>query len=195
MRGLQSARPSPERLRPQQAPGTTGARRGSLALRFGLGIIWSLNLIYIVDPASQYFSTFSKTAASFGSSTLGGPALASLVARSPVPFEILIAGVTAYLAAAFLLVITTRSACIVGAGLNFVLLLTQFGGIATIPGSTDVGPQPLYLVMYVATFLGSASSGRSPVVWWKEHVTPRPILGSSHGPTVGHSSDTPPHPV
>ena|ERR1700686_4778406 len=138
MRGGTATPHTGDVLRPAREPSSFAPRRGNLSLRVGLGIVWSLNLMYIVDPANQFFSTFDNTAASFGSSTLGGPALASLVARFPVPFEILIAGVTAYLAAAFLLGITTRWACIVGAGFNLVLLLTQFGGISTIPGSTDV---------------------------------------------------------
>jgi hypothetical protein len=160
---------------------------GITVLRVGLGIIWSLNLLYILDPANQFFPTFTRTASSFGSSTLGGPSLPSFVARFPLPFELLIAGSTAYLAVALTAGITTRLACLVGAVFNVVLLLTQFATITTFPGSTDVGPQPLYLVMYLAVFLGSPTGDFS----WTRWATgiPRTRPESSATPAFVSSSE------
>jgi len=127
---------------------------GTFVLRLGLGAAWALNLIYIFDPANQFFTTFSATATSFGPTSLGGHGLASFVAAYPEVFSGVIAGLTVYLSAAFLLGLTTRVACLVGGAFNLALLLTQFGQISTFPGSTDIGAQPLYLVIYAALFFG-----------------------------------------
>jgi hypothetical protein len=124
-----------------------------LCLRLGIGIVWLANLVYIVNPANAFFPTFGATANSYGPTTLTGPAIATFVAANPLLFSVTIALVTAYLAFAFLLGISVRLACVVGAGFNLLLLLTQFATLTTFPGGTDVGPQPLYLVAYVALFI------------------------------------------
>jgi hypothetical protein len=139
---------------PGPGSGTSRPMRGMVALRLALGALWCLNLIYIFDPANQFWTGFSSTASSYESSSLGGGALALFVAGHPTVFAVAIAGVTVYLAVAFLLGLTTRAACLVGAAFNIALLVTQFAQISTFPGATDVGAQPLYLAMYVAIFLG-----------------------------------------
>ncbi|MCI4372983.1 MAG: hypothetical protein L3K02_05015 [Thermoplasmata archaeon] len=128
--------------------------KGMTALRLGLGLLWAVNLVYIFDPSNQFWSGFGSTAASYSSQTLGGGGLALFVADHPLLFAGLIAGVTLYLAVAFLLGLSARAACVVGALFNLALLMTQWTQISTFPGSTDVGAQPLYLAMYVALFLG-----------------------------------------
>gem|GEM_PF-4927179 len=77
--------------------------RGLLVLCLSVGIVWALNLIFIVDPANQFFSSFEATANGFASQSIGGAALPDLVASHPAVFAPLIAAVTAYLAVAFLL--------------------------------------------------------------------------------------------
>jgi uncharacterized membrane protein YphA (DoxX/SURF4 family) len=124
------------------------------ALRLALGVLWSLNLVYIFDPANRFWSTFAATAQSFEETTLGGRGFAQFVAAQPAFFAAVIAAVTLYLAVAFLLGLSTRTACLIGGAFNLALLVTQFGQISTFPGATDIGAQPLYLAMYVALFLG-----------------------------------------
>jgi uncharacterized membrane protein YphA (DoxX/SURF4 family) len=141
----------------ESSTGTSKLRRasnGMLALRVGLGVIWAINLIYIFDPANQYWSGFQSSAASYAAQTLGGGGFATFVAAHPSLFAIVIAAVTVYLAVAFLFGLTTRLACVVGFGFTFALFLTQWAQISTFPGSTDVGTQPLYLAMFVALFIG-----------------------------------------
>jgi uncharacterized membrane protein YphA (DoxX/SURF4 family) len=135
--------------------------------RIGLGIIWALNLVFILDPANGFFASFSATASSFAPTSAGGPGLANFVAGHPLLFAGLIAGTTAYLAIAFLLGFTTRMACLVGAIFNSVLLVTQFGTVATI-GGTDVGPMPLYLVLYLGLAVGGAGASIGVDGWlWR----------------------------
>lgn len=123
-------------------------------LRLGFGGIWAANVVYVADPANDFFSSFSQVAASFGASSLGGTGVASFVAANPEFFALLIAGLTVGLAVAFLSDVAVRAACVVGAAFNIVLLATQWALVATVPGGTDVGPQPLYLVGYAAIFWG-----------------------------------------
>ncbi|MCI4365209.1 MAG: hypothetical protein L3K10_04000 [Thermoplasmata archaeon] len=130
------------------------SRRGMLALRLGLGVLWSFNLVYIFDPANQYWSTFRSTAQAYGGLTLGGNGFAVFVAAHSTFFALAIAGVTLYLALAFLLGLSTRAACLIGGAFNLALFVTQWAQITTLPGATDVGAQPLYLAMYAALFLG-----------------------------------------
>ena len=142
-------------------PRTTRVERAALGielLRVGIGVVWALNLVFVVDPANGWFdpTSFSGLAASFGSSTVGGPGFASFVASNPTVFAWAIALLTAYLAVAFLLGLTTRLACLIGAATAVVFLWTQWGMIWVIPGGTDVGPHPLYLVIYVALFVAQA---------------------------------------
>ena len=138
----------------ERSPGTTME-----ILRIGMGAIWSLNLVFIAYPGNEFFETFQSTALSFGSTSVAGPSLADFVSRTPALFAILVAGVTSYLAVAFLLGISTRLACIVGAAFSVALLATQWGSTFVIPGGTDVGPHPLYLLIYGALIMGRA--GRS----------------------------------
>ena len=147
---------------PELAPGVDGrsgvppdrARRGVALLRLGLGAAWLANAFYILDPANGFFSTFSGVASSFGPSTAGGPAVADFVAEHAFVFSILIAAVTVSLAIAFLSDVAVRTACLVGAAFNIALLVSQWGQITTIPGGTDIGPQPLYLIAYGVLWVG-----------------------------------------
>ncbi len=145
------------------AMGARSALLGVEVLRVGLGVVWAFNLIFVVDPANRWFdpASFSGLAASFGASSVGGPGLAEYVASNPVLFAWAIALLTAYLAVAFLLGLTTRLACLLGAVTAALLLWTQWGMIWTIPGGTDVGPQPLYLIIYLVLFLGQAGKSFS----------------------------------
>jgi uncharacterized membrane protein YphA (DoxX/SURF4 family) len=138
------------------------------SLRVGLGIVWLANLSYVVDPANDFFPTFAATASSFGPTTPTGPALAEFVAANAALFALAVALVTAYLALAFLLGFSVRIACLVGTVFNLALLLTQFTTVSTMPGGTDVGPHPVYLVAYVALFVANGAR-----LWsldgWLEH--------------------------
>ena len=125
-------------------------------LRLGMGIVWALDLIFILDPANQYFSSFSSVAQGYSSQSLGGAALPNYVAAHSLVFAWLIALVTAYLAVAFLFGLTTRLACIVGAASSVFFLWTQFLMTFMIPGGTDVGAHPLYLLIYLVLFVGGA---------------------------------------
>ena len=126
------------------------------ALRIGLGVIWSLNLLFIVLPQADYWESFSSVAASFGASTPGGPGFAEFVAAHPLFFAWLIAVATAYLAVAFLLGLTTRLACVVGIVASAFFLWTQYTTTFAFPGGTDVGPHPLYLAIEVILLVAGA---------------------------------------
>ena len=160
--GPPSAAPASSDPDRRDGPGVDPAR-GLWALRLAIGIIWSLNLIFIVDPANGFFSGFASTAQGFAGQSVGGAILPDLVAAHPMVFAALIAGVTAYLAAAFLLGVTVRWACGVGIFFASVLLISQFGGTFVIPGGTDVGPMPLYIGIYAALLWGRAD--RLKPVW------------------------------
>jgi hypothetical protein len=152
--------PSEESLPPPTRP--RSGEHGALAvevLRIGLGLVWLANLVFIVDPANQFFPTFSSSAASYGPTTLGGPGLASFVAAHGGVFSVLLAVATAYLAFAFTTGTTTRWACVVGFVLSGFFLVTQWGSTFYFPGGTDVGPHPLYMLLAVGLFL--APAGRS----------------------------------
>ncbi|MDE1819739.1 MAG: hypothetical protein KGJ23_01965 [Euryarchaeota archaeon] len=126
-------------------------------LRVGIGIVWSLNLIFILDPSNQYFAMFQMTAAGFGPTSVGGSGFADFVANYPVFFAWVIALLTAYLAVAFLAGFTTRLACVIGALASVAFLLTQFYATFTLSGmGTDVGPHPLYVLIYLILFTGGA---------------------------------------
>lgn len=142
--------------------------RGLDVLRILMGVIWSANLVFILLPSAEYWSTFAAVADSFGPSTLGGPGLPDYVAAHPLVFSWLIAIATAYLALAFLLGATTRLACGVGAIASVGFLLTQWNTTFSFPGGTDVGPHPLYLAVYTAMFVGGAGRFWSLDSWvWK----------------------------
>ena len=125
-------------------------------LRVGLGGIWVLNLIFVVDPSAEFFPTFQDVALSFGPTTLGGAGVPDFVASHADLFAWIIAIVTAYLAVALLVGVTTRLACIVGAVASIAFLVTQWVSTFAFPGGTDVGPHPLYLLMYLVLFAGGA---------------------------------------
>lgn len=151
---------------PEGPPGAPAAeRRAILGLRLGLGIVWAVNLLFIVLPQANFFGTFSATAASYEGSTLGGGGLPAWVAAHPAPFSVAVAVVTAYLAVAFLTGRTVRIACLVGSGFAVALLITQWATTFAVPGGTDVGPQPLYIVAYAALALaGPAMPRKTPAV-------------------------------
>lgn len=130
-------------------------------LRIGVGLVWFVNLIFIVDPQNQYFSKFSDTALSFGSTTLGGPGLAQFVAAHATIFSWSIAIVTGYLAFALTLGLTTRLACFIGSFFSAALLVTQVGSTYILPGGTDVGAHPLYILIYAMLVVGGAGSALS----------------------------------
>ncbi len=125
-------------------------------LRVGLGLIWAVNLVFVADPSNQFFPTFHSVALSFAPTSLGGPAVATFVADHAALFAWLTAALTAYLAVALLLGLTTRLACIVGGVASVLLLLTQWLSTFLLPGGTDVGPHPLYLLIYLVLFAGGA---------------------------------------
>jgi hypothetical protein len=144
-------------------------RRGVALLRLGVGAAWLANVFYIADPANGFFTSFSGVAASFGSSSAGGPGFAEFVAQYSFGSSLLIAAVTISLAIAFLSDVAVRAACVVGAAFNVALLVTQWGLVATIPGGTDIGPQPLYLIAYGALWVGYRPgdlSLRSATIAW-----------------------------
>jgi uncharacterized membrane protein YphA (DoxX/SURF4 family) len=139
----------------------TESRRSALAIelvRIGVGIVWALNFIFVIAPANDYFGNFGTTARSFAPTSLGGPALADFVAAHATFFAWLIAVVTAYLAVAFILGLTTRIACVVGGIFSAVLLGVQVGSTYVFPGGTDVGEHPLYLLIYLVLVVGGAGS-------------------------------------
>lgn len=162
------------------------AWRGLDVLRILLGVIWAANLLFILLPAADYWSTFSDVASSYGSTSLGGPGFAEYVAANPTVFAWLIAVATGYLAFAFLFGFTTRLACVVGFLASVVFLLTQWEATFSFPGGTDVGAHPLYLTIYVALFVGGAGrfwsldawiwkSGRARLAWLARWIaTPAP---------------------
>jgi uncharacterized membrane protein YphA (DoxX/SURF4 family) len=125
-------------------------------LRIGIGLIWLVNLGFILDPSNDFFPTFQGTAQSFQATTITGPSISQVVADYPLPFALAIAFVTFYLALSFLTGIGTRIGCIVGAVFSVVLLITQWGSTFVVPGGTDVGPHPLYLLLYGALYFGGA---------------------------------------
>ena len=144
---------------PAQPPPRAHADHRQLALellRIGMGAIWAVNLVFIVFPPNQYFPTFRSTAASFAPTTIGGPGLADFVGSHATVFAWGIAVATAYLAVALLLGLTTKWACIVGAIASGLFLVTQIGSTFQVPGGTDVGPHPLYLLVYLILFAGGA---------------------------------------
>jgi uncharacterized membrane protein YphA (DoxX/SURF4 family) len=137
-------------------------------LRIGLGVIWGLNLLFIVVPASDYWASFSSVAGSFGASTPGGPGFANFVASHSLLFAWIVAIATAYLTVAFLAGATTRLACIVGIVASAIFLWTQYTTTFSFPGGTDVGPHPLYIVMSVILLFGGAGRYWSVDRWiWK----------------------------
>ncbi|MCI4325360.1 MAG: hypothetical protein L3K00_05735 [Thermoplasmata archaeon] len=163
--------PTPEpATRPNEAWGPGHAID---VLRIGVGIVWLVNLLFIVNPANQYWTTFSSTARSFAPTTIGGPGLAEYVAAHPLFFSWTIALVTTYLAIALILGLTTRLACFVGSCFSAVLLATQFGTTFLFPGGTDVGAHPLYILVYAVLLVGGAGRWLSLDVWLRNALAAR----------------------
>lgn len=158
-------------------------------LRIGLGLVWGVNLLFILDPANQFFPTFQATATSFAPTTVTGPSMPELVAAYPLPFAIGIALVTFYLMLAFVTGATTRLACLVGGAFSVVLLITQWGSTFVVPGGTDVGPHPLYFLLYAALYLGGAGRSLTLRAWLsREERAGVPAVAS--WPTVAGASPT-----
>jgi hypothetical protein len=155
-------------------------------LRIGTGLVWLVNLIFIVDPANNYWGSFSATALSFAPTTVGGPGLAQYVSGHPLFFAWSIALITGYLTFSLIFGITTRLACFVGAFFSAVLLATQFGSTFLFPGGTDVGAHPLYILIYGVLVAGGAGRVFSVDVWVRTTLearrrAPRPARGP-----IGH---------
>lgn len=143
-------------------------RRGLDVLRILIGVVWAANLLFIFLPAADYWGTFGNVAAGFGSSSLFGSGFASYVADHALLFSWIIALVTGYLAFAFLFGFTTRLACAVGFAASVAFLITQWETTFAFPGGTDVGPHPLYLLIYFALFVGGAGRYWSLDSWvWR----------------------------
>ncbi len=130
-------------------------------LRIGVGLVWVANLVFILDPANHYWSTFSAVALTFAPTTIGGPGFAQFVSAHPLFFSWLVALVTGYLALAFTLGFTTRIACFVGSGFSAILLATQWGSTFFFPGGTDIGEHPLYILIYGTLVVGGAGASLS----------------------------------
>jgi hypothetical protein len=138
-------------------------------LRVGVGLIWAVNLIFILAPSNRYFAGFQSVAAGFGTTTLGGPGIANFVAAHSAVFSWGIALLTGYLAFAFVAGFTTRLACFVGEIASALFLITQFGATFVLNGAgTDVGAHPLYLLIYLILFVGGAGQYVAIDHWiWK----------------------------
>jgi uncharacterized membrane protein YphA (DoxX/SURF4 family) len=142
-------------------------------LRIGVGIIWALNLVFIVAPQNDWWGSFGQIALSFGPTSLGGPGLPQFVAAHAVVFSWLVAVTTTYLAVAFLLGVTTRWACLVGGIFSAILLGTQVGNTFVFPGGTDVGEHPLYMLIYIGLVVGGAGQAYSLDVWIRNALARR----------------------
>ena len=155
-------------------------------LRVAMGIIWSLDLLFVVDPANQFFPTFAASATSYAPTTLGSPVLATWVAANATIFSWVVALGTAYLAIAFLTGLTTRYAAVLGALGSLLLLITQWGSTFGMPGGTDVGPHPLYIAIDLILFLAPAGRYFSLDAWGASLRAPRPVPGTRMvvGPVV-----------
>ncbi len=137
-------------------------------LRIEIGVIWALNLVFVVAPSNGYFDTFVSTALSFGPTSVGGPGLANFDPQNGVVFAWIIDGVTVYLTGAFILGVTTRLACYSGILFSVAFLWTQVGSTFVVPGSTDVGAYPLYILVYGVLVVDAAGRWASVDHWlWK----------------------------
>jgi hypothetical protein len=145
--------------------------RALASLRLGLGVIWALNLLYIVDPRNRFLTTFAPTVQTATSPVAGGPEFVAFVSAEPIAFALATAALTAFLAVAFLAGVAVRAACLAGGAFNAALLWLQLGSLLAVPGGTDVGPHPLYLVAYAALWIASAPAPR------ESEAGPRPLAG------------------
>ena len=150
--------PPPERVSGLRAAWRMNPKGVTLdLLRIGIGLVWALNLMYILAPSNRFFAGFQSTAGGFGSSSLGGAGFASFAASHATLFAWGIALLTGYLAVAFLAGLTTRLACVVGGVASTAFIVTQFYSTFALNGTgTDVGPHPIYILVYVILFTGMA---------------------------------------
>ena len=137
---------------------TSSSRRAIELLRIALGGIWAVNLLFIVYPAADYWATFSTLVQSSVGGSSGAGTISGLVLDDPLLFAWAVAGVTVYLAVAFLLGIGTKIACVIGAVFSAALFGLGLGSTFAFPGGTDVGPHPVYLAAYAALYLGDAGT-------------------------------------
>ncbi|MCI4352617.1 MAG: hypothetical protein L3K14_04435 [Thermoplasmata archaeon] len=174
---------------PPEKPGSSWNGRNAIdLLRIGAGIVWLLNLIFIVNPQNQFWSKFSTTALSYAPTTLGGPGLAQYVAAHSTFFAWSIALFTGYMAVALLLGFTTRIACFTGSFFSAVLLATQFGTTYLFPGGTDVGAHPLYLLVYGVLVVGGAGRSLSADLWLRNILASRRARQIAVGRPAPHPS-------
>jgi hypothetical protein len=153
-------------------------------LRVGVGVVWLINLVFIIDPANHYWSTFSSVALTYAPSTVGGPGFAQYVSGHPLFFSWVVAIATGYLGVALTFGLTTRLACFVGSFFSAILLATQFGVTFFFPGGTDVGEHPLYILIYSGLLLGSAGTGYSLDTWLRETLAARRLARPTPAPVV-----------
>jgi len=157
-------------------------RKGRMieVLRIGLGIVWFANFFFIVYPPNNYWGGFSGIARSFAPVSFGGPGFPDYVASHPLFFSWMVALVTAYLAFAFTLGLTTRIACFVGSCFSAVLFAIQVGTIFVFPGGTDVGEHPLYILISGVLLVGGAGQSLSLDAWigdaWARYRASRPVV-------------------
>jgi uncharacterized membrane protein YphA (DoxX/SURF4 family) len=196
LRPFRHRRPSPfpeERTAAdEEAPPSPRADRGwnnppvIEVLRIGAGVVWLINLVFIVDPQNQYWSSFSRTAQSFAPTTVGGPGFAQYVAAHPLFFSWAIALMTVYLTVALLLGLTTRLACFAGAFFSAILIATQFGSTFLFPGGTDVGAHPLYLLIYAVLVVGGAGRALSVDLWVRRSLAKRRAASPPAAVSIPH---------
>ncbi len=62
-----------------------------------MGLVWALNMIFILAPSNHFFPTFQSVALSFAPTSLGGPAVADFVAAHWFVFAWITAVLTGYL--------------------------------------------------------------------------------------------------
>lgn len=145
-------------------------------LRVGMGVVWALDLVFIVDPANDFFGSFRGIALSFASTTVGGSALSQFAAVHATLFAWVVAALTAYLAFAFLSGVSVRFACLAGFIFNGSLLITQWGSTFVMPGGTDVGPQPVYMLIDIVILVAGAGRYLSLRDWlslqWRGFARP-----------------------
>ncbi len=138
-------------------------------LRVGMGVVWALDLIFIIDPANDFFGSFRDIALSFAPTTIGGSALSEFAAVHATTFAWVVAVLTSYLAFAFLSGVSVRFACLTGLIFNGSLLLAQWGSTFGMPGGTDVGPQPVYMLIDVVILVVGAGRYLSLRDWFSLH--------------------------
>ncbi len=150
-------------------------------LRVGMGVVWGLDLVFIIDPNNDFFGSFRDLALSFASTTVGGSALSEFAAVHATTLAWVVAVLTAYLAFAFLSGVSVRFACLAGFIFNGSLLLTQWGNTFAMPGGTDVGPQPVYMLIDVVILVVGAGRYLSLQDWLSVH---RRALARPHRPSL-----------